>query len=272
MLIAVISMTRFLTLNKPEDNLSFNQDRLSLIDPAKIKTIQITRTNKETIKLRKSDSGWYLTNPDLAPANSFRISSIFKFLEERVYTQFKITQTDLSKYGLDQAVVTLSYDDNIIYFGDINPLDQGRFIQHGETVFVVEDSLFQQLIQPAEFYISTLMLTNAESIIRIQCGELILQKDNGLWEQTAGDNRMSDNKIFIMTNTWLNLEANRVTKTTTHNSLGKIYLSFNDGTRIGIVLKEAGAELIMSPDIADFDYWFLPQNFENLGIPITGCE
>ncbi|MGK0298279.1 MAG: hypothetical protein ACI9XC_001898 [Gammaproteobacteria bacterium] len=264
-------MTRYLILSKPENNLSPNQDSLQLIDPAEITSIQINRANKETIQLSKSGSDWYLTDPVPAPANRFRISSIFKLLREHVYTQFKVTQPELSKYGLDQAIVTLSLDDNIIYFGDINPLEQGRFIQHGETVFVIEDNLFHQLIQPAEFFISTLMLTNADAIIRIQCGEMILQKDNGHWQQTAGDISMSNDKIFNMNKAWLNLEANRVTKPTTRNTLGKIFLSFNEGPMMDIELKKAESELIMSLNNVDLDYWFLPKTFENLGIPITGC-
>jgi hypothetical protein len=46
----------------------------------------------------------------------------------------------------------------------------------------------------------------------------------------------------------------------------------NDGATIDIGLKETGSALIMSPDNVDLDYWFLPQTFENLDIPITGCE
>jgi hypothetical protein len=100
---------------------------------------------------------------------------------------------------------------------------------------------------------------------------MILQKYNGHWQQTAGDISMSNDKIFNMNKAWLNLEANRVTKPTTRNTLGKIFLSFNEGPMMDIELKKAESELIMSLNNVDLDYWFLPKTFENLGIPITGC-
>ena len=266
----VISVTGFLVLGKKEETLPL-APLLPLSAPEQISRIKIIRDGKQSLLMTKSATIWQLDEPVKARANMVRITSILNLLQSRVFTAFKVEQYSLSLYGLNPASVVLAMDDTQFYFGDINPIDQGRYVYDGDTVYVVEDTLYPQLLQAEDFFVSTRLIDIDSPLQGIQCGQLFLKKFNSRWQQSTGDAELNSQQMNTILEAWSNLEATRVTLTSGLDSMGKILLDFANGVRIGITIRSTRPELILSPEPADLDYWLPTSMLESLFIPESGC-
>lgn len=125
---------------------------LSKLDPEAIQHIQVQRPGKPDLVLQRSGQAWQITAPLQAPASQFRISSLIALAQAPV-----ISTVDMApdKAGIRQEPesVNVKLDDQLFRFGDVNPLDRSRYVEHGGSIYLIEDTLYPQLLQAADFFV-----------------------------------------------------------------------------------------------------------------------
>lgn len=94
---------------------------------------------------------WQITAPLKTTASQFRISSLIALLQTPVISTVNVAaETAGIKQGTESVIVTLN--EQRFEFGDVNPLDRSRYVEHQGTIYLIEDTLYPQLLQPADFF------------------------------------------------------------------------------------------------------------------------
>jgi hypothetical protein len=139
---------------------------VSTIDPTRINRIHLSRPDKPDLLLQRSGTAWQMVSPVQAPVNPFRINSLLSLLQ--AYS-ISTVDADPATLGLTDTnrVVTVAFDEAIFRFGDSNPLDQSRYLLHDNTIHLVEDTLYQQLLQDTGFFVDKRLLAETERLRRI---------------------------------------------------------------------------------------------------------
>ncbi len=124
---------------------------LTDLDPDAIQNIRIERGRRLTLALARDTDGWTLTHPLPHPANDRRVTQLLAIALAPVSFRYPLTD-DNGRYGLDQPAAVLQFDDRRLTFGDRDPTQQGRYVQAGDQVCVVDDLYFNLLTLPAKHY------------------------------------------------------------------------------------------------------------------------
>ena len=151
-LIALVAALLFLTTGKQEAE---QQTSVSAIDKAGITSISITRTGRDALHFSKKGNAWQMVSPRPARANQTRINAILSVLQAHSYTQLDAGKMDLNRFDLVHPAVTLTLNDFEFRFGGSNPLEGRRYLLFQHTIHLIDDGLFEQLQQPAEFFIQS---------------------------------------------------------------------------------------------------------------------
>lgn len=242
---------------------------ISTLDPDSVNTIQLSSPGKPDLELQKSGTGWQITNPISLTANPFRVNSLLTFLQSR---SISTVPPGGPSFGLAEAdnPVTLVFNDQAFRFGDINPLDRSRYIQHNNTVHLVEDNLYPQLLQDAAFFASNRLLAVPANLLKIRLGQLELEYLNNAWQQTGGTDKLTEDRISTIAAYWQGLEASRVSAATTMPSVTDIALETTSGNRIDLATIALEPELLLQRLDTHIIYHYPASTATDLGIALNG--
>ncbi|MGH8630264.1 MAG: DUF4340 domain-containing protein [Burkholderiales bacterium] len=177
----VLALALLLVLTGPQPR-EEKQPSLTGISPAQVAHIRIERADADSIDFERDTSGWRLTAPVTARAHPARINGVLGLLGEEVYARFPAAPDALRRFGLSQPQVIVRLDQHRFAFGDINPLDEHRYVLYGDTVHLIGDSLFFQLTQDPGFFIDNRLLEDAVRPRRVRYAERTLTFTDGSWK------------------------------------------------------------------------------------------
>jgi len=244
---------------------------ISATDPASIRQIRISRPGKPDIEIVRSGDGWIMTRPLQVTANPFRISSILELLQTHSLARLNADVSDLDRFGLMPAAVILTLDDQRFHFGNVNPLDHGRYLMHGQTIHVIEDTLYYQLVQDAGFFVNPRVLPSGAELTHISHTGFELNYRNGRWEQSGGNPQLPLDDLLAMADAWAMLEATTVVVTLGQQAKeGEILLGTSEGLRIALSTRLSSTELVLSRSDQGIEYHFPAQTARTLGISPEG--
>ena len=181
---------------------------LSIIDPNSISTIQIQRKNLSSILFNKIDDKWKINSPVQIQANPIRIKSILNILTAESHKKLNLNEIDITQFDLRSPKVILKLDQNNFHFGTTNPIDQRRYVLFDETIHLIDDYLFSQLMVNVYFFADNKLLADNEDIKSIDFPDYKIYKNNGQWVSTKKD--YDEEKIKNIVMTWENLIAAKV--------------------------------------------------------------
>jgi len=242
--------------------------RLADFDPETIQQIRITRAGKDVIVLTKTLTGWDMNSPVEISANHFRINSILAISQTQALTLPDVDQTTLKQLGLSPASVSLALDEHLFMFGNTEPIHNGRYVMYDDTVYIVEDNLYQQLLQEPGFFINTRLLDANSKLVRIKYPGFELHFLDNVWVVVGDDITLTPNELNNVTATWTGLEATRVTTAINNAYPADIVLVTESGDQIALAVTATTDGLILSRKDTGLDYWFNPGSAAQLLIAL----
>jgi hypothetical protein len=154
---------------------------LTHMDPAAIHRITVERQREPTLRFVREGDTWRLSAPVTARAHRARINAILHLLQAVPRDRIAAAGADLHTLNLEPAPVTVRLDDAVFFLGGTDPVARLRYVLYGDTVYLVNDSLFYQLTQPAAFFIATQLLPASAAVTRISYPDHELYLDGGTW-------------------------------------------------------------------------------------------
>lgn len=263
LLALVTGLSVFLIRTNPSAPTTELPAPVSTVNPDAVNEIRLSRPGKPDILLHKSEAGWLITAPIQIAANPFRISSLLELLQT---VSISTVTADPAKLGLVDNPVTLSFDSEIFRFGGTSPLDNSRYIEHRQIIYLIEDRLYPQLLQDAEFFAEVHIVPASVSLKRIQLPDLQLEMTNSRWTQVGGTPRAPAALTEEIGNQWAQLVADRVSISDATDTESSITLEPDSGEPVLMSVLAQTPELLLRRKGTNFVYHFPARMTEALGL------
>lgn len=162
--------------------------RLAAIDVQTVQRIEIVRADAEPLVLERTGAGWQLAKPRALPASGYHLDLLFRFLESPVAARYPSAEVDLAAAGLASPRLVLRIDGQDYAFGGLDPLEQRRYLQHGNEVLLVREGVSAILASPWWNFIDRRLLPAGEpAVLHLADGHehVLDQALQALWQQAS---------------------------------------------------------------------------------------
>ncbi len=130
---------------------------LTGLDPARIDEIGLERPGKPSIRLLRDGSGWRMESPYQVAANAVRIARFTGIAATPVHRSLPETAA-AERVGVEPGRVRLTLDGLVLRVGDIEPIDQRRYVAVGGQIHLIDDGFHHHLVAAAEDYVDPLLV------------------------------------------------------------------------------------------------------------------
>jgi len=203
-LLLLIGVLVLLVIYEPGIDTPKENPRLLNIDRDAVKQIRIERQGQDTVELVRDESDkWQLTTPLAIGASDFRISSLLRITEQKSLGNYPADSERLARFGLEKPRATLTLNNKItIAFGDNTQLDQRRYVQIGDRVHLVSDTLYYHLIGAYTTFIRQELLPEGSSINALTLPELTVRWQEDRWNVEPRPDEFSADQVTRLIDAW----------------------------------------------------------------------
>jgi hypothetical protein len=213
---------------------------LTSMDPASIHRITVERQRQPTLRFVREDGNWRMTAPVTAEAHHARINAILHLLQTSSQDRIDAAGADLHTLNLDPAPLTVRLDDAVFLLGGTDPVARLRYVLYGDTVYLVKDSLFYQLTQPAAFFVSTQLLPGSAVITRITYPDHDLYLEGGTWHGRPAETGRTAASVAAA---WRRAEAVQVLPYREEATAGRVMIRTAEMDRIFEIIPDPTLQL-----------------------------
>jgi hypothetical protein len=161
---------------------------ITTLSPAQVQHIQVSRLQRPELKFTRQADAWLIAGDPPLPASPFQVQAMLALLQARTERRYPADTLDRQELGLDPPQASIILDDSTtLLIGNTEPLDNMRYVQHGATVYLIEDRYQYLLNADRTNFIERRLLGGDAVITRLTLPDLTLaQTADGHWE-TAPD-------------------------------------------------------------------------------------
>ena len=173
-----------------------------------IKRIQVVRMTRDPLTFTRHDGEWFLSGDRELPASNFQVSSLLAVLQTAAIRSYPVDSVEPETLGLAPPLATLTLDNVHFKIGITDALDKLRYLQTGDTVFLVSDR-YQHLIS-ADWpgFVSRKLLPASAGISQLQLPHTILSLSaDNQWQQSAATDSVDAGKLQILVDSWQQASA-----------------------------------------------------------------
>jgi len=203
-LLLLIGVLVLLTVYEPGIEKQKELPHLLSLKRDDVKLIRIEREDQKTVELTRDNQGkWQLIQPLKIAASDFRISSLLRITEQKSLGDYPADKGHLTRFGLDKPRVTLTLNDTTkITFGNSTPLDQRRYVQVGDQVHLISDSLYYHLIGRYTTFIRQEILPEDSHISAMTLPDLKVAWEDKHWQVDPKPENFSADQVTQLIDFW----------------------------------------------------------------------
>ncbi len=182
--------------------------RLTELKQSDIHDIELRRANETNIKLQKRDGIWYITEPYQLAANDFRAQSVSTLAEVKSHLQYDVKDIELDKFKLDKPEISIILNNKItLDVGGVDPIKNRRYVKNGETLHLVSDTFYYQIIGKVTAYISYQLLPPDIELSKLVLPKFTLSLHEGSWKITPEQADVSADSINEFIDEWRHAQS-----------------------------------------------------------------
>jgi hypothetical protein len=208
---------------------------ITMLSPAQVSHIQISRLQRPMLTFTRQADNWLLAGDPPLPASPFQVNALLAILQAEAARSYPAESLDLKELGLDPPQATMTLGDTTLLIGNTEPLDNMRYVQHGETIYLVTDR-YQHLINAGRTnFIERRLLKDGTVITRLVLPDLTLAQDSdGHWELIPDNSEISADAIQLLLSNWQQASALSI----------RPYVPGKAGTNITLVIDGSETPLV----------------------------
>jgi hypothetical protein len=154
LLVLVISLGALMRRELDQERSGANLTGLS---PESITEISIERPNEPPINLFRDAEGWGMKSPYQVRAAAARIEALVRIAETQVLRSLP-RSAGTERLGVKEDGLRLTLNGLALHFGDVDPVEQHRYVAIGEQVHLIGDGFYHHLTASAEDYVERTLL------------------------------------------------------------------------------------------------------------------
>jgi hypothetical protein len=132
--------------------------RLTRLAADDIRSLRLQRAGEPDLRLSRDGDAWQMLEPFPAAAERALIDKLLPIVAAVTHRALPAAAVELPRLGLDPAAIRLWLDELELRFGGTEPIAGQRYVQIGDTVYLIDDRHLPQLLAPAEDYLSRRLL------------------------------------------------------------------------------------------------------------------
>jgi len=210
----------------------------SRLTPEQTGSITVERLTRDPLKFSRRDGRWFLLaeNREL-PAADFQVQALLRLLEATATRHYPAGSLDLAALGLQPSQARVAMDDVDIRFGITDALQNQRYVQVGDTVYLIDDQ-YQHLLNAAwPNFVSRQILEARGAITRLELPEMTLAyTEDGHWQLDPGQEGVSADALQTLIENWQNATA-LLTRRGDDSTTGETVTVYTRDTTLPIVLR-----------------------------------
>lgn len=179
------------------------------LTPEQTGSLTVERLTRDPLTFSRRDGRWFLLadNREL-PAADFQVRALLRLLEATATRHYPAGSLDLGSLGLQPPRARVVLDDVDIRFGATDALKKQRYVQVGDTVYLIDDQ-YQHLLNAAwPNFVSRQMLEGRGAITRLELPEMTLAyTDDGHWRLDPEQQDVSADALQTLIENWQNATA-----------------------------------------------------------------
>ena len=251
LLILIVALTLLAIYEPGREPPPAAKPKLTSLKKEDVSTIRIERHDAESIVLVKSDKGWVMTEPLKAEVNNYRIESILRLVETDSLGGYASAGRELGTFGLEQPRVHVHFNDDLtLAFGGNTPLDHRRYILMGDTIHLISDSYYYQLIGGFTTFIDSALLRPDARLVGLQLSNITLKLVEGRWQVDPEPENYSADQATTLIDAWHHASAIEVKKYDSAEGEDILLQLAGDDEPLRFVLTARTPELILArPDL-----------------------
>ena len=162
---------------------------LTELDSEAIQHIEVQHPNVPVIKLEKQADGWLITEPVRVAADELQVNALIGLADRETSLDYAAADVDLAQLGIEPPQWVIRLDDTELRFGNKESVQDRRYIQAGERVFLASDPPSTALDADfSDLVHAKLMPEGTAAITRIETPKLkLVQTDDVHWEVTPSE-------------------------------------------------------------------------------------
>lgn len=181
---------------------------LTELKQADINHIELNRANEADIKLQKRNGIWYINAPYQLAANDYRALSISALAEVTSHLQYDVNKIDLKKFKLDKPEVSITLNHNTtLEIGGVDPIKNRRYVKNGDTLHLVSDTFYYQVVGKVTAYISYQILPPEIKLSKLELPKFSLNQQDGKWAIDPVQKDASADSINEFVNEWRHAQS-----------------------------------------------------------------
>ena len=202
-LLGIVSVLVLVVIFEPGKTPEKPSPSITTLKKESISKIDIKQFGNKDIQFRKIKHVWQMTSPYQLPANEYRISSILGLVETKSYSQHDLTKLNKSNFKLDKPKVVVTFNDKLsVAFGSSEPLNHRRYVQVGNTLNLINDSVYYHVTSKPTALVSSQLLPKNTAIKAIQLPDRKLELKDGRWQIEKEPKDMASDAVTQLLNNW----------------------------------------------------------------------
>jgi hypothetical protein len=186
LLVFVLALAGYLYFDEQAEKHAPTQAKLMQLEAEQVTRIDV-RHNRRTIKLAKAGNRWRMLHPINIEANAFRIDTLLNMLDTASHASYSASTLELDKYGLSDPATSIAFNDETVYFGIVNPINDYRYVRSGDTVHLIDDHFYPLLSSQTGTLVARELLGSDADIEKLEMPRRSLYRDaTGRWHSDEG--------------------------------------------------------------------------------------
>jgi hypothetical protein len=171
--------------------------------------ITVERLNRDPLKFSRRDGRWFLLAGDRElPAADFQLRALLRLLEATATRHYPAGSLDLASLGLQPPQAHVAMDDVDFRFGSTDALNNQRYVQVGDTVYLIDDQYQHLLNADWPNFVSRQLLEGRGAITRLELPDMTLDyADNGHWRLDPEQEGVVADTLQALIENWQNATA-----------------------------------------------------------------
>ncbi len=177
--------------------------------PEQAGSITVERLNRDPLTFSKHDGRWFLLadNREL-PAADFQVRALLRLLETTATHHYPAGSLDLASLGLQPPQARVVMDGVDFRFGTTDALENRRYVQVGDSVYLIDDQYQHLLNADWPNFVSRQMLEGRGAITRLELPDMTLTySDDAHWRLDPAKEGVGADALQTLVENWQNATA-----------------------------------------------------------------
>jgi Domain of unknown function (DUF4340) len=177
--------------------------------PEQTRSITVERLTRDPLRFSNRNGRWFILvdNREL-PAEDFQLRGLLRLLEATATRHYPTGSLDLASLGLQPPQARVAMNDIDFRFGTTDALENQRYVQVGDTVYLIDDQYQHLLNADWPNFVSRQILEGRGAITRLELPDMTLAyADDGHWRLDPEQEGVGADALQTFIENWQNATA-----------------------------------------------------------------